>query len=246
MGKISKLVVTLVVVLAIAMIVTGIVGATLTFPKFSDRQPTYSFEQLETVANDSFESVKIDGRTIDVKVSTADVNEAQILLTGKLYRPADSSDDFIKTNVRNRELRISFAKEMLIAELQVLGIEVANDATNALQAELILPQKVYRSIKIKTHTGDIVVQGIESRLLDVESEWGDIRYDTAQDRQQLSVKAESDYGTVTIFGERMKNTHGFDREDYDEHDEYPNYVGGGSNWVELESEHGSIDVQEMN
>jgi hypothetical protein len=257
MGRRSKVAVTVIVVIAMMMIVTGIVGATASFPDTAERQPTVPFEQQKTVPAQSFDAVKIDGRTVDVQVSTADVNEAQIRLNGKLYQPDPHADKFIEINVRRGELRISFAKEMLITELQVFGIEVVGEAVSTLQAELVLPQRVYRSIEIRTLTGDVLLRGVEARMLDVESEMGDIVFETAQKREQFSLEIESDHGDVTIFGEAVRaerefadeEDHGYEYEDrYWDEDAYSSryFVGNGSQWVQLKSEHGSIDVRGMN
>jgi hypothetical protein len=249
MGKKIKVTLTVIMVLAIAMIVTGIVGATMTFPGPGERNPSYPFEQQKTVPADTFDSVKIEGRTVDLQVSTADVTEAQIRLSGQLFRNDQDSQDFIEATVRNGELSVSFSKKMLMTELQVFGIVVGGEEAFELQAELLLPQKMYRSIKVESLTGDVLVRGVESRLLDVESELGDIVFETALDREQLSLKAETEHGEVTMFGESVRTSHEW--RDNDEYHDYDNrydhavqyYVGNGPNWVELDSELGSIEVK---
>jgi lia operon protein LiaG len=253
MGKKSKVTLTVIVVLAIVMIVTGVVGATTTFPGPAERVAAYPFEQQKTVPGGSFDSVKIDGRTVDLQLSSAAIDEAQIRLKGQLFRKDQNSGDFIETNVRNGELRISFSKKMLMTELQLFGIEVGGEETYELRAELVLPQKLYRSIKIDSVSGDVLVRGVESRMLDVESELGDIVFETTQQQEeQLSLKAESEHGSITIFGEPVRATRdGHDEDDdfyeYDDRHEhsYRYFIDNGENWVELESEHGSIAVKEL-
>jgi hypothetical protein len=241
------------VLAAIVMIVTGVVGATTTFPGPAERVAAYPFEQQKTVPGGSFDSVKIDGRTVDLQLSTADIDEAQIRLKGQLFRENQNSGDFIETNVRNGELRISFSKKMLMTEIRILGFTMDSEETHALRAELVLPQKLYRSIEIDSVSGDVLVRGVESRMLDVESGMGDISYEiTQQQEEQLSLMAESEHGSITIFGKHVRATRdGKDEDDdfyeYDDRHErsYRYFIDNGENWVELESEHGSIAVKEL-
>lgn len=250
MGKTSKWIVTVIVVSAIVMIVTGVVGASMTFPSPKERQPSYPFEQQETVAGDAFDSVKIEGGTMALQVSGAAVDQAQIRLTGELYQAPADIDDFIEVRISNGELRITFAREILMNELIVFGLE-ASDVTDAMLAEIVLPEKMYSSLEIRSLTGEVSVRGIEAEMVDIESVTGDIRLATSQDPTQLSVSAQSDHGTVTVFGQQVKSERGsrYDHEawhDEDDWDEGSRINGSGQRWIELESEHGSIEVEQMN
>lgn len=255
------------IVLALALVITGIVGAALTFPNEANMKPAQPLDQAKTVKGKTFDSVKIDSGVVDLQVGVGDVPDARIRLNGEVFRKVKKSDDFIQTKVRNGVLRISFARNITMNQAVIFGL--GGDDAASLKAEVVLPNQPYRSIDVRSLSGDVQLTGLEGKFVDVDTEIGNITYNTAQTLEQLRIRAESDHGSVTIFGEtigykREADDRDFDLDedwdnDYDENgydydfddrwddrrkDGYSAVVGTGPNWVELESEHGMIEVKQ--
>jgi hypothetical protein len=255
------------IVLAMAMVITGIVGAALTFPSEANMKPAQPLVQAKTVKGKTYDSVKIESGVVDLQVGVGDVTEAQIRLNGEVFRKIKKSDDFIQTKVRNGVLRISFARNITMNQTVIFGL--GGDDAASLKAEVVLPNQLYRSIDVRSLSGDVQLTGLEGRFVDVDTETGNITYNTAQTLEQLRIRAESDHGSVMIFGETIgynretderdfdldedwDNDNDEDRYDYDfddlwddqRKDGYSAVVGTGPNWVELESEHGKINVKQ--
>jgi hypothetical protein len=265
--KWNKMGLTALIVVALGLLVTGVIGALIKAPQEGDTLPTYEFKQEKELANlGAFNAVKIDSDQVDIKLKTAEIANPKIYVNGNFYRDIKSVDEVIEANVRQKVLCLSFNKALLIQDLMILGFDIGelSSGKQSVQAEVILPQQAYRWLKVDSYEGDIDVNGVNG-YLDLESESGDIVISSEDEQPLIDAETElgdivlqalptidqshfmlaTELGKATLFGQAVNNSY------YDKYDKYDDEYDDNDRYektrekIKLESELGNIEVRAL-
>jgi lia operon protein LiaG len=195
-----------VVYLMIVLFIVGILG-TLVIVSASGgfSLDTYNVNDKAVVNNVDISRVEIDLSSSDVTINPSDTDEITVEMYGKISKKLKKK---LKLDVQERgqTLKIGLAGEDQIK----FNIGVLIVDTNV---EVILPQKIYDSIKIDTSSGDILIQDLKAKETIFETSSGDItarnlytevnRLHSSSGEMELSnvtgdIEAESSSGDMVI------------------------------------------------
>jgi hypothetical protein len=260
MSTLNKTLVIITIVIALGLIVTGIVGAVLSFPDETKSIPTYAFEKKQALGqNERYNAVQIDSDEVHVKVMTADVKQAEIHVSGNFYQEMNSLADIVESKIQNGVLYISFKKSLLLQNIMVLGFDLGKNTTEqqSVEATLILPKQSYRWMEVDSFTGRIDIVNVNA-VLDLDSDAGDITIRTEEQEPMINAETEegnitlvtigkidrsrflisSEYGATELYGESVYDW----RQKDDDHQDWKEFKQRDR--IMLESEQGSILVKE--
>lgn len=198
---------------AILLLGIGLVGMAMTAKKAD-----FSLFSVETVAYDKQESVNseeitkvfLETSSIGVSVAPIDGDDITVTLDGKVSKKLK---DNLKLIVEEKGEHLIIRTEMENKIQSSFGINILN-----VKLDVRLPQKYYEQLEIKTSSGKINVENVESDGAIVQSSSGAIDISNLKVQNQLKVVASS--GRINV-------------------------VDSGANTLNATTSSGSITLQEL-
>lgn len=179
--------------------IIGIAGIVFLVQEGALSDETVPVDIEKTADGTRIEALSISSDTADISFVKSPSNELKIRLTGHVLQAEHKHTDILleeKGNGTGLEAVIRTGRRHQIGiNLNELYHLFQRGFTNDLKVVVELPDKVYRSIEVKTDTGEISLPPLQSETLSLNSDTGDI---TLEEFSGRLLSAGSDTGTMRL------------------------------------------------
>ncbi|MFB6469479.1 DUF4097 family beta strand repeat-containing protein [Cytobacillus sp. Hz8] len=166
------------------LLVVGIIGSVVSIKAdggFSFR--TFKVADKEVVNGDKIDSIDIDLSSSNVQVVPTKEKNITVELSGKVSKKLKNKYK-LDVQEQGRTLKISIKGEDVI--IFNIGTSIMN-----MNVDVLLPEKVYRSLKVKTSSGSNGIENLQAENIILKSSSGDIEARGSVSKYQFSFKSSS-------------------------------------------------------
>lgn len=143
------------------------------------------------------DSISLNGNSVDIVVKKSDSNELKVRLTGKIPE-ADAHYADVSADASGNSLNVTIRTVKRYAvgiDVNRLFSWIENGFGPQGVAEVELPDKIYKTLKIRTDIGDAALPPLKAEALTLQTDTGDIKLDGFQGE---ALDAKTNTGTIRL------------------------------------------------